>query len=292
MVAIIKNLIPDSSTDAAFRAWGSGISQCFDDFSLFKTADTGQIDWTTVTKPAAINTVQGYEIRRFSDSLQSTAPILFKIEYGAPSGIANFPPGIRLTLGVGSNGAGGINQQASSVYLLNARLPATVGHTCVFSGAPNRVAGAMFTNLNDAAFFFSIERTKNAQGNDTAEGILFTAIGANSNTAYKTIAFIPINGVIPPVVSDTGIQMPPGVSSGVFGSDVGLYPNFFYRGGLLLYPGLTHLGYFTQDVVVSTTKAISFYGVERMYYFLGGLASIANVGRGSPSGSALAMLYE
>jgi hypothetical protein len=86
------------ANDANFRAWGSDLSASFADVGLVKTADTGQIDWTTVTRPA-INTAAGYEIWRYTDS-----SIFLKIEYGSSSSLAT--PSMWLTVGTGSNGSG------------------------------------------------------------------------------------------------------------------------------------------------------------------------------------------
>jgi hypothetical protein len=95
----------DSDTDADFRAWGSQISAQLAAIGLTQTADTGQINWSTVSiagYPGAV----GYEIWAFNDAAQSTTPIVMKIEYGASG--AEMPQ-MWLTVGATSDGAGAIN---------------------------------------------------------------------------------------------------------------------------------------------------------------------------------------
>ena len=90
------------TSDATFRAWGKGMSDQLTAVGLAKTADTGQIDWATVARPTT-NT-WGYEIRRMSDSLDTASPIFIKIEYGTGGAVTR--PGLRISTGTGSNGAG------------------------------------------------------------------------------------------------------------------------------------------------------------------------------------------
>lgn len=90
--------------DATFRSFVSKIGAILDSVGITKTTDTGQIDPATVAKPGAINTVQGYEIRKFTDSSQASKPIFVKIEYGSAGVVTR--PAIWTTVGTGSNGSG------------------------------------------------------------------------------------------------------------------------------------------------------------------------------------------
>ncbi|RJP44507.1 hypothetical protein C4587_01850 [Candidatus Parcubacteria bacterium] len=102
-------LIVAVGNDAGFRAWGSELDYNLTLAGLLQTADTGQIDWTTVTFPAVNNTIAGYTIWRFNpavDTLQSQSPIYIKFEYGR-GGSANTPM-MWITVGRGSDGTGTI----------------------------------------------------------------------------------------------------------------------------------------------------------------------------------------
>jgi len=53
----------NNSDTTGFRVWGSAVSNALAEIGLTKTADTGQIDWTTVAFIA--NSFSGYEIWQF-----------------------------------------------------------------------------------------------------------------------------------------------------------------------------------------------------------------------------------
>jgi hypothetical protein len=138
MATVRKLLLYDNSTDANFRSWGSGISTAIATLGLVQTADTGQINWASVTTPAQ-NVFAGYEIwKNSNDSLFATLPIYFKIEYGT-SNAANAGPNVRVQCGTGSNGTGsltGTSMAAQVLYQTNsgtANKGATL-YNCYFSG--------------------------------------------------------------------------------------------------------------------------------------------------------------
>lgn len=91
----------ESSTDATYRTWGKGISDLLTAVGMTKTADTGQVDWATVTRPAG--SYNGYEIRSVTWSSGET--VVFKIEYGCETG-TNYSPWLKIGYGSSSNGAG------------------------------------------------------------------------------------------------------------------------------------------------------------------------------------------
>jgi len=108
--------IVDNTSDAGFRTWVAEIvSAMFTSIGLTQTADTGQINTSTVTRPA-INTSAGYVIGRFNDTAQATSPVFFKLEFGSANPANN--PQMWITVGTGSNGSGtitGVTMVRSSV---------------------------------------------------------------------------------------------------------------------------------------------------------------------------------
>lgn len=96
-------------SDANFREWGSEFATYLALIGLVQTADTGQINWTTVTR-ASTNSNAGYEIWRFNDALQSTAPIFIRFDYGTGANAGS--PRIQATVGTSSNGSGTIGGTA------------------------------------------------------------------------------------------------------------------------------------------------------------------------------------
>jgi hypothetical protein len=198
------NIIFDSTTDVNFRAWGQRISQALITCGLVKTTDTGQIDWTTVTRGAGNvgENISGYEIFRFSDALQATHPVFIKIEYGnanaANSGPLYGPPVIYVTVGTATNGAGTLTGSRVSTRTRLLGMQSTAGNSnngvssgttqqspCYFSGdgtyinmalGVQQTAHAVFTTGGSTPpistpGFFGVERTRNSLGEPTNRGV-------------------------------------------------------------------------------------------------------------------------
>ena len=85
-----SGLVADVSTDARFRAFIQFVDGALAGGGWVHTADTGQLDPTTATHPAASNTVVGYRMYRMDDTLQATKPVFLKLGFG--SGAAALHP--------------------------------------------------------------------------------------------------------------------------------------------------------------------------------------------------------
>ena len=101
---------PSNADTTAFRHWGKEFSDNLATVlgagSMVRTADTGQIDWATVSRPGGTSTYAGYEMYRFDDPAQATAPVFLKIEYGNDAALTR--PSMRFSVGDGTNGTGTI----------------------------------------------------------------------------------------------------------------------------------------------------------------------------------------
>jgi hypothetical protein len=107
MTTSIYSTAWSNTTDAEFRAWGSALSAAMQTCGLLQSTDTGQINWATVARTAGNNSVAGYEIYKFTDTLQATSPVFIKIEYGTGNVHNNYDsPALWITVGQGSNGTG------------------------------------------------------------------------------------------------------------------------------------------------------------------------------------------
>lgn len=179
MATFTDNLAISHTSDADFRAWGSNMSGAFDAMVKFpKAADSGQINWATVTRPG-VNTAAGYEIRYLNDSLNATAPLFVKIEYGTDN-IATRPT-IWITVGKGSNGAGTITGILLNRFKCtqsadpNTTSPWPSYFCCVdgFIGMLYRSGACLYGLMS-----FIIQRTVDDTGTPNADGI---AIFLNRN---------------------------------------------------------------------------------------------------------------
>jgi hypothetical protein len=182
------------STDADFRTWGSGIHTALAAIGLVNTADTGQINWTTVTKPIAINTSAGYEIWRLNDTLQSTVPYFFKIEYG--TAVAVDRPSMWFMVGSTTNGAGTLSGQTGLKRQVYSALSKSAAATLPVYASGDTSRFALCVNADAASSNYPIwivcERTRDATGVYTADGLM--EISSNPASATTFIDTIPAVG--------------------------------------------------------------------------------------------------
>jgi hypothetical protein len=125
------------ANDADFRTWGKEISDKLHTMTgLTKVAETGTVNWTTVTRPSA-NTEGGFEVYYLNDSLHGTAPIYIRVSYGTASSAAY--PGVSITVGTSTNGSGVLGGTAlTTIKRWNKTGAATAGnhasYLCVKEG--------------------------------------------------------------------------------------------------------------------------------------------------------------
>lgn len=220
------------TTDTDYRAWGSAWSAALTAIGLIQTADTGQVNWTTVTIPA-LNTSTGapYEVWRFDDALQATAPVFVKFNY-ARNATGNIR--VVVTVGTGSNGSGTITGALvlNAVYFFGDNTnsangaPASTtycsygtGYLTIISGSGNPCMGALV-----------IERTEDSTGTATAEGI-FVSMGSSSASTTNATGALAIYSPSPAVayglVATRGSMTPTGFTTSVFGADIMLLPRWY-----------------------------------------------------------------
>lgn len=168
------------TTDAKFRTWGLACSTALQACGLVKTSDTGQINWVTVTKPVATNTKAGYEIYRFSDTLQATKPVFIRIDYGSGAVASGNAPGTWITVGTSTDGAGtitGLNTGTLQGYS-NGNAPTNTAMAYYFTHTSNGYALFQFGNgpsgvpgIQNAGFFVVARTVNKTTGAATGDGV-------------------------------------------------------------------------------------------------------------------------
>lgn len=205
-------------TDANFRIYGKELSDKLQAMSgLTKTADTGQINWTTVTR-AGINSDAGYEIYYLNDSIHSTSPIYFKIYYGTGAATTNHR--LRIEVATGSNGSGTLTGNGSGTiqqWMIPSAGSATAyaSYLCVNTG----FVGLFWKTTAAFAGGFIIQRTCNADGTPNSKGCqLITNRASNNTSVYirnwrfeSTAAVYTADtagwlGLVPQNVTDSSLQ--------------------------------------------------------------------------------------
>jgi hypothetical protein len=267
---VTTTLTPTNATDAQFRAWGSAIGVKLAAAGLVQNGDTGQINWTTVLTPGAANTAQGYEIWRFADSLQASAPIYFKIEYGSGTVAGN--PGLWFTFGTGTDGAGTMTGPISTRQQLVSAAYAVNALDCYWSGSTGHFCAALFAGGVGASTstcqMFAFERTKNASGADTSQGlqIVWKLVAGAGAGAFGSLAWDRTTGTMSSE-SSLGTVMPSG-TTGKNGTQVAVYPIFLHNGPFLN-PPIGALAYHNADIVAKGAVTFTMYGVSHTYMPIG-----------------------
>jgi hypothetical protein len=267
-LAASANSKPSNADDAKFRVWGLMISTQLAAAGLVQTADSGQINWTTVTAPIAGSTAAGYEVWRFADALQATKPVFFKIEYG--SGAAATTPALWITFGSGTDGSGTLTGTLSTRMSLPASGSYTTNDlTSYFSGDTNRFTMALWLAGTGAAatyaLFVSIERSVDGAGTPTGEAVLFVAV--NGGTGVKQVAWNTTTGPTTTVETSLG-AMGPSVGTGSSGSQLSVYP-VFHTKGAFFNSILNAFAYFQSDIPSPAAISFTVYGATHTYLPLG-----------------------
>lgn len=207
-------------SDATFREWGLEFSNMLAALGLVQTADTGQINWTTVTRPGA-NTDAGYEVWRFNDTQQSAAPIYLKFYYGTHS--STTAPRIRVGMGTGSNGSGTLTNP-----ITERTPPSSVSHTDDLAYQTNAchvegflgIEWKIGTNTNFQLF---IIRTHDTSGAPDAEAVYcLDAAAASGAFSGQAIWHLPSIVVKAALASSTALGawcLPQQLTSSAVGSD-------------------------------------------------------------------------
>ena len=246
--------------DATFRAAGKAQSDAIVAMGLVRTADTGQINWATVARPAA-NTSAGYEMFAFADALQATAPVLIKIIWGC--GLVNDRLRHIVQVGVGTNGAGAFLGWVTTARTLSMSSVLDAGNVNRISGATNRVCIAFNVHLNGATNcnVISVERTHNAAGGDTAQGVLVFYKDSNVGCPGSLLTFA---GGELDAHAYYAVGLAPSVGHGSTGTQTMAFPVFF-AAGPFFNPSLNVLGMFPGNITVGVPLTITLLGSGRQY---------------------------
>lgn len=301
MAGQVLSLNSTSSTDVAFRAWGSAISAAFTALGFTKTADTGQINLTTVTAPVAVNTSAGYEIRQFTDTLQATRPIVVKVEYGSGPG-STATPQMWATFGTASDGAGTITSTPGYGTTVSARRtvgPTTNGLTgqtsnCYLGNADGSAIGLMLWPTTAAAWgggMFAVERTRNLDGTPNGDGFYWIASssdGATGSAQWQQFVFtsgytqqssssqLPV--LFPPAMANTITQ--------TIGADLFPLPVFTGITPKLQAPSQLLAAVNKADLTAGAQVSMTHYGTARTFVAAGnGSSSTPGWGAWNSSGS-------
>lgn len=220
---------PYQVTDAAFRLWGSKITAAMEALGFTKTADTGQINWTTVLAPTGAAEIMGYEIRQFTDALQATNPVIVKLEYGS-SATSSQRPGIRITVGSASDGAGTLTGDVSSYFYISSTAGSATEYPSYISSDGGRINLALWISSSTNSNAFWIERFKDSDGTPNANGVnIFSSYSTNGRSASSSAQTLPAGTTAypaSPIRAGCAIQS----TGATYNENIGLFPVYPNQG--------------------------------------------------------------
>lgn len=292
----------DNTTDAGFRAWGSGLDAGLTTAGLVQTADTGQINWVTATRPGVNFTFAGYTIWRLANS-----SMYFKLQYGIANG--NTLPLLQVQVGTGSNGSGTLTGQLSTATSVNtgnvAATSTAIAYTTyisVLSGTGTAEGLTCVVAMNGAntsstpVFAFFAHRSVDSSGNVTTSGFKLVSQSGSSTTGWIG------QDVRTAATAFTGTQGQDSLgfavgspTSGVLNNgdnQVWLHWSDFKDG---MQPHIGTCGYVAAEWAEVTTKSITLFGSTAHTYLAIGLsaggATAGALNRGTNT-YGLAVIYE
>lgn len=294
------------TTDAAFRAWGQMLAANLAATGLVKTSDTGQIDWTAVTRPTTATAVAGYEIYRFNDTLQSTVPIYVKVEYGTGNSSTGQNAGLWITVGPATNGAGTIQEATSGMAATSTRRAVQGTASTILSNVVNSYSfglsdgtGFWVMLMPSAAaglggLFFFVERTRNFDGTANSDGYIFgqarshgaVTVGSEQHAfAYNAVGTQPGSSGASGSAALGGVVQVAGASQAWTSYVVGTtwYPQPLLTGNVPRLQGPSQMILLAgrQDYGNLQTIDIPHYGPTRTWLFAGVADASTSTGWGS-----------
>jgi len=211
----------------------------------------------------------GFQIYKFDDALQATAPVFIKIGYGRGTNTAY--PAIYVTVGNTSDGVDTVSGPPVTDVAtpLSSGLQTDALSQYMICGDTNRiiVTGPSWEldsqSLPDEMYFLSVERTKDANGDDTDEGILVAQVHNASTYYWYTM---PYSGPTP--ANDT--RWPAGISS-ITTSPVTkdgrqIVSPVFPLSGVAPYPGKNILITKDENFMDVDIIPIAIYGTPNNYF--------------------------
>lgn len=273
------------NTDTDFRNWIIGLQAQFTAIGLVQTADTGQVNTSTVVKPSVITTAQGYDVWRFADALQATLPVFIKIEYGSGSAVDR--PSLWFTVGTATNGAGTITGQVGTRKQCTGSGSKTAGATLnsYCSGSTSRLTLVTSVDPSSTAFTFAavIERPKNSSGVDQS-ACIFTEFYSGTINAW-TNQIIPPVGSIPGVVTFGPFPTIP-IGQSVVGTAVALMPGLIVWGAIFFQSTLM---YIHGDIGELVTFSCTMFGTAQTYMPMGDCMALSAPNMVGQNSSAIAI---
>ncbi|VVC05616.1 Uncharacterised protein [uncultured archaeon] len=244
MSLVIKNLPCSNSSITYFVEWASSISQQLSAAGWTQTADTGQVNWSTISSVPGSNTYV-YEIWQPNDGLTN---FYFKIEYG--SSYWSSVPALRLSVSDSTTGTGVLNGNVTSLFetVCQNNMPtSTLPLPCYFSYENGRFNCMLWSGIT-AETVFGIERSRTTSGTYTGNYITLLCAGFYQNQSQQSLWM--------------GVGVPP--YQGAYGYTVGYSQNNGFwnaRFPFVILPDTINVLYDNQIMVDFVAPCVGYFDV-------------------------------
>lgn len=247
MSTLSPSTAPDMTSDATFRIWGKSISDTVIALGWAQSPDTGQINWATATKPASPWTISGFQIFESTDASSSTHKMYMRIDYGCAS--TTSIPFMYVRAMTATDGAGNYVGPVSGNFQIYPGAGSSTAYRSRACGGTNRIAYAIWEEGGfGKTCFFSVERTHDANGNDTTDGIMVFTGASYTDGAFSQL--IPFTGTVPSSYNHWNGTLPPS-GTGAIGADIYLGPVRSWGFGETG-PSMNLFSYFSVDLTAET----------------------------------------
>jgi hypothetical protein len=272
-------------SDATFRTACTNWDTAIKAVGLVNYAQTGEMNYSTVTKPVSTYTKAGFTCYAFNDANQGSYPCYLKVEYGVSNNTSNLALGF--TIGTSLDGSGNLGSiKTTTIWLYNPQNSASYSSFC--SGSTSRLTLGLNYNVNSSGSnaFISIERIQSSAGADTTTGLVmawaknYGGSGVMTNTqsgnGHQVIYF---SGTQPTAFYNNNLYMAlplmyqTTTSSTTWSDGHKVYLSGLYPIGLQSYPAMQgFLINYAADIPYATNPVISHFGTNRTWYALGAAA--------------------
>lgn len=272
MTTATSSFVFRNSTSAQLRVWTAAVTSLLAASGLVQTSDTGQINTATVNWTNSAGVLHGYQIWRFNDTLQATAPIFLRFEYRSSASLATAPK-VTLFAGPATDGAGNLTGVVSPELIGSQATvlpPATAisSYACHTDGTLALCLGRLYIPggvTGNSILSLIIDRVRDATGTALTAGYAaevgapetVSTFSAHVNpTASSTLA----NGV-PSLVPDMAAV------TAAAGVDVQLFRHYAMTPAVR--PLLGALTYINGDITALTPVSVTVLGTAHTYLPVG-----------------------
>lgn len=266
-MALIQTKLPSDLTLTSFKQVGQYLHDFFTGLGYVQTADTGQVNWSTIVAVPA-STTSVYEIWRFDDALQATNPVFFRVDYINLNGSYN-QMGLAFTFGQGTNGSGtmfGALPQFIVSQHTTSNQTSGVLFDCWFNGGSSWFALMMWRESGTPQpFILAVERSHDLSGNDT--GDYLTVVCSSYPTVAQQTLLKYGAATMTPADNYWNVLMPH-TASGTFGNYVGVSPVYPFI-GKADNPMFSLIVASAADIGEGMQGKVNLYGSDHMYLFTG-----------------------